>query len=176
MINVVLVDENDNKVGIKEKVAAHLGDGDLHRAFSILVFNDKGETLVTQRSSETMLWPLFWDSACASHPTENEGQEDAGERRLQEELGFSCKLEIADSFQYHEKYQDIGSENEICAILVGEYNGEVHPVAEEVADYKWMSVKEVKDDMVKNPDIYTIWFKIELDRLIANGRIKLEDN
>jgi isopentenyl-diphosphate delta-isomerase len=66
MVNLVLVDENDNQVGVKEKIAAHLGDGDLHRAFSILIFNSKGETLVTQRSAEKMLWPLFWDSACAS--------------------------------------------------------------------------------------------------------------
>jgi len=140
-----------------------------------LVFNDKGETLVTRRSAGKMLWPLYWDSACASHPFENEGQEQAGERRLQEELGFSCKLENVDSFQYHERYKDIGAENEICAILVGEYNREVHPVAEEVADYKWMSVKDVLDDMAQNPDKYTIWFKIELDRLIAKGRIKVEN-
>jgi isopentenyl-diphosphate delta-isomerase len=175
MVNLVLVDENDNQIGVKEKVAAHLGEGDLHRAFSILVFNDKGETLVTQRSAEKMLWPLYWDSACASHPYENEGQEAAGERRLTEELGFTCKLENADTFQYKEKYLDVGSENEICAILVGDYDGEVHPVAEEVADYKWMSVKDVLGDMANNPDKYTIWFKIELDRLIAKGRIKVQN-
>lgn len=175
MINVVLVDENDNLIGVKEKIAAHMGDGDLHRAFSILVFNDKGETLVTRRSAEKMLWPLTWDSACASHPFENESQEAGGERRLQEELGFSCKLENVDTFQYHEKYLDIGAENEICAILVGEYNGEVHPIPAEVADYKWMSVKDVLDDMANNSDKYTIWFKIELDRLIAKGRIKVQN-
>jgi isopentenyl-diphosphate Delta-isomerase len=175
MTDLVLVDENDNQIGLKEKVAAHLGDGDLHRAFSILVFNSRGETLVTQRSTEKMLWPLFWDSVCASHPYENEGQEEAGERRLTEELGFTCKLENADTFQYKEKYLDVGSENEICAILLGNYDGEIHPNPEEVADYKWMSVKDVLDDMDKNPDKYTIWFKIELDRLIKKGRIKTQD-
>ncbi|MCX6728395.1 MAG: isopentenyl-diphosphate Delta-isomerase [Candidatus Saccharibacteria bacterium] len=175
MINVVLVDENDNQVGVEEKVAAHLGEGKLHRAFSILVFNENGETLVTQRSAGKMLWPLVWDSACASHPFENEGQEAAGERRLTEELGFTCKLENADTFQYHEKYQDIGAENEICAILVGDYNGHVHPNPEEVADYKWMAIKDIQDDMAANPDKYTIWFKIELDRLIAKGRIKVQN-
>lgn len=175
MVNLVLVDEDDNQIGVKEKVAAHLGDGDLHRAFSILVFNSKGETLVTRRSAEKMLWPLYWDSACASHPLENEVQEAAGERRLTEELGFTCKLKNADTFQYKEKYLDVGSENEICAILIGDYDGEVHPVAEEVADYKWMSVRDVLDEMAQNPDKYTIWFKIELDRLIAKGRIKVEN-
>jgi isopentenyl-diphosphate delta-isomerase len=59
--------------------------------------------------------------------------------------------------------------------LVGKYDGKVHPVVTEVADYKWMGVKDVKNDMANNPDKYTIWFKIELDRLIANGRIKLAE-
>lgn len=175
MVNLVLVDENDNQIGVKEKIAAHLGEGDLHRAFSILVFNNKGETLVTRRSSEKMLWPLYWDSACASHPYENETQEAAGERRLIEELGFTCKLEVADTFQYKEKYLDVGSENEVCAILIGEYDGEIHPVAGEVAGYKWMSIKDVQDDMAQNSDKYTVWSKIELDRLIAKGRIKVEN-
>jgi len=172
MIDLVLVDENDNQIGTKEKVAAHLGDGDLHRAFSILVFNGRGETLVTRRAHEKMLWPLYWDSACASHPFENESQEAAGERRLSEELGFTCKLENVDTFRYQEKYKDIGSENEICAILIGNYDGEVKPVAEEVADYKWMKIRDVLEDMDDNPDKYTVWFKIELDRLIEKGRIK----
>ncbi len=175
MVDLVLIDENDNPIGVKEKMAAHLGDGDLHRAFTILVFNDKGETLVAMRSAEKMLWPLFWDNACASHPLENEGYEAAGERRLSEELGFTCKLEIADRFQYKEKYLDVGSENEVCTTLIGKYDGEVQPVPAEVAEIKWMSVKDLKDDMTKNPDIYTIWFKIVLDRLLEQGKIKIGD-
>lgn len=171
MVEVVLVDEKDKEICLKDKVQAHLYDGILHRAFAILVFNSKGEILVTRRGADKMLWPLFWDNTCASHPLQKEGYVEAGERRLVEELGFTCTLEIADCFQYQEKYKDVGSENELCTILTGEYNGEVHPVPTEIADYKWMSVQDLKTDMAEKPEIYTVWFKIALDRLIAKGKI-----
>ncbi len=175
MIKVVLVDSQDNEIGFKDKVEAHLGEGDLHRAFTVLVFNKNGETLIAQRSAEKMLWPLYWDNTCASHPLPNEGYAESGERRLSEELGFTCPLEIADRFQYKEEYGDVGSENELCTTLIGKYDGEVYPVTSEVADYKWISVKDLKFDMSENPDKYTIWFKIAIDRLIEQGRVKQEN-
>lgn len=171
MAEVVLVDENDKQVGIMEKMAAHLSEGSLHRAFASFVFNSKGELLVTRRSSEKMLWPLFLDNTCSSHPLQHESYEAAGERRLNEELGFTCYLEIADRFQYSDKFDNIGSENELCTTLIGEYNGEVHPVSREVTDYRWMNVGDIKTDMKHNPDKYTKWFKIALERLIEKGRI-----
>ena len=175
MSDVILVDDNDKAIGSMEKVTAHLGTGNTHRAFTVLVFDDKGEILITQRSAEKMLWPLFWDNTCASHPLEDEGYVEAGERRLTEELGFTCQLKVVDRSQYQVQYQDIGSENEVCTTLSGEYNGEVYPVVSEVADYKWISINDLKIDMVKNPNIYTKWFKIALDRLIEQGQIKQED-
>jgi len=173
MVNIVLVDSNDNQTGSMDKLEAHLGDGKLHRAFTILVFNKKGETLIAKRSANKMLWPLYWDNTCASHPLQDESYIDAGERRLTEELGFTCKLTEIDSFQYKEKYLDVGTEHEVCITLIGEYNGEVHLDSEEVADYKWISVKDLKNDMSDNPDIYTIWAKIALDRLIEQEKVKL---
>ncbi len=175
MAEVVLVDNQDNEVGTKDKIQAHLGEGDLHRAFTVLVFNEKGETLVAQRSADKMLWPSFWDNTCASHPLPGEGYVEAGERRLMEELGFTCDLAVVDCFQYKERFGDVGSENELCTTLTGDYNGEVQPVASEVSDYKWMGIGELKSDMIKNPDIYTIWFKIALDRLIEQGKIIQKD-
>ena len=174
MSEVVLVDGQDKEIGVKDKLEAHLGDGYLHRAFTVLVFNNRGETLIAKRSAEKMLWPLFWDNTCASHPKINESYEIAGERRLTEELGFTCKLKVVDRFQYSEKYQDIGSENEVCTTMIGEYDGEVHPVLTEVAEYKWISINDLRADMIKNPDIYTIWFKIALDRLIEQGKLNQE--
>lgn len=173
MINLVLVDENDNEIGVMEKVQAHLGDGTLHRAFTAIVFNKKGETLVAQRSKDKMLWPLFWDNTCASHPLPGEGIVESGERRLSEELGFTCPLKKVDMFQYQLKYLNVGAENELCATLVGEYNGEVKPVESEVADYRWISLVDLKKDMKANPEKYTIWFKIALDRLIEKKIIEL---
>lgn len=171
MTDVVLVDENDNAVGLAEKVEAHTGNGKLHRAFTVLIFNSQGETLVAQRSMDKMLWPLYWDNGCASHPLQGEGYVEAGERRLTEELGFTCDLRIVDRFIYHEKYMDFGSENEVCTTLIGEYDGDIKPNPGEVADYKWMSIDDLKKDITAHPDIYTVWFKIALDRLIEKGII-----
>jgi isopentenyl-diphosphate delta-isomerase len=174
MADVVLVDKNDNEIGLLEKVKAHLNGGNLHRAFTIFIFDKNGKTLIAQRSIKKMLWPLYWDSACASHPVQNEGYVEAGKRRLLEELGFLCDLEVIDRFEYKEKYQNLGSENEVCTTLIGYFNGDIHPVSDEVADYKWISIGNLKKDMVKNPNKYAIWFKIALDRLIDQGKIKQE--
>lgn len=171
MIQVVLVDECDKEIGLMEKVEAHSGEGRLHRAFTILVFNDKGETLVTQRSVSKMLQPLIWDNTCAGHPTQNESLVHAGERRLSQEVGFTCQLEVVDRFQYEKLYIDIGVEKEVCTTLIGKYNGEVHPVVDEVNDFKWLSIANLKKDMAEQPDNYTVWLKIALDRLIEQGTV-----
>jgi isopentenyl-diphosphate delta-isomerase len=172
MTEVVLVDESDKQLGTMGELEAHLGKGHLHRAFTVFVFNTKDETLLAQRSSTKMLWPLIWDSACASHPQENEDYKMSGERRLNEELGFSCPLVVADRFQYQAKFGNVGSEKEICMTLIGKYDGEVHPNPDEVAEYKWSSVADLKDNIDKKTDKYTIWLKIALDRLVSQGKIR----
>jgi len=159
MEKLILVDENDKEIGTEEKIAAHLGQGKLHRAFAFFIYNEKGEFLLQKRSNEKMLWPLFWDSG-ASHPYQNEGYEEAGERRLKEELGFDCVLKLVGKFQYQAVFENVGSENEICAVLVGEHNGEVKPNPAEVADWKWVDIKEIKEDIAQNPQIYAPWFVI----------------
>lgn len=171
MEQVILVNENDEEVGLEEKVTAHLDTGKLHRAFVVFIFNDKKETLIAKRSDGKMLWPLFWDSACVSHPRKDESYEKAGERRLAEELGFSCELEVVDKFQYQEKYKNIGSENEVCATLVGSYTGKIEPNKEEIADFKWISLKDLQEDINMNGEKYAIWFKIAFGRLIKQGVI-----
>lgn len=171
MEQAVLVNEKDEEVGLEEKVSVHLDNGKLHRAFVAFIFNDKKEILIAQRSTEKMLWPLFWDSACASHPRKGESYEDAGERRLKEELGFYCELEAVDKFQYQEKYKDIGSENEVCTTLIGRYNGKIEPNKEEIAETRWISLKDLNEDIEKNSEKYAIWFKIALGRLIKQGVI-----
>ena len=173
MSKVVLVDERDNDIGLKDTVEAHLGQGDLHRAFAVFVFNSSGKTLVAKRSAGKMLWPLIWDSACASHPERGESYEEAGERRLIEELGFTCKLKNVDRFQYEGRYSDIGAEKEVCVTLIGEYDGVVKANPEEVAEFKWMDINQLKASMSESPYAYTVWFKIALDRLIEKGIVKL---
>ena len=166
---VVLVDEQDSPLGLHGKVEAHVGEGLLHRAFVALVFNAEGQLLIAQRAAGKMLWSLWWDNTCASHPRDGEAYEAAGERRLSEELGFSCPLRLADKFNYHAPFQDIGSEREVCATLIGSYNGAVAPNANEVADWKWVDVPALLEDFEAQPEVYTPWFMLALQRLIHSG-------
>lgn len=164
MSYVILVDKNDKEIGKEEKVKAHLGEGKLHRAFSVFVFNNKGDLLIQKRSQEKMLWGGCWSNSCCSHPSPGEVILEAGMRRLNEELGFSCDLEHIGSFIYNEKFENIGSENELCHVLKGEYSDEVYPKKEEVDEIKWMSLEDVIKEVKKEPTKFTPWFKMELER------------
>jgi len=169
MEHVVLVNEDDKEIGLSEKIQAHLGNGFLHRAFACFVINKKGELLIQKRSREKMLWPLYWDNTCSSHPIKDESYEEAGARRLSEELGFTCQLKNVDKFTYQVNFNDVGAENEICAILTGNYDGELKPNPTEIAEYKWISLLELKKDIEKNAHEYTPWFLIAFERLKISG-------
>lgn len=163
MDELILVDKDDNEIGNEEKVKCHLGEGILHRAFSVFIFNNKGDLLLQQRGKEKMLWPLYWSNTCCSHPRKGEDYEGAAERRLKEEMGFSCPVKFIGKFQYQVPYKNIGSENELCSVLVGMYTGRVVPNPEEVESWKWIDYKNLLEDVEKNPDMYTPWFKMELE-------------
>ena len=102
---VILVDENDNPIGKEEKVKCHLPNGKLHRAFTALIFDYSGRLLLTKRSGSKMLWPKYWDGSIASHPREGEEYDQAGERRIPEEIGVSCKMVEINKFEYHVPYK-----------------------------------------------------------------------
>lgn len=170
MEKVILVDTKDTPIGWKEKIAAHRGKGMLHRAFSVLVFNRKGELLIQKRSKEKMLWPGYWSNTCCSHPRKGEEIMKAARRRLKEELGFTCDLTFITKFRYTARYKHIGSEREVCSILVGKYNGSIKPNPKEVQEIKWISLPALKMDIKRNPRQYTPWFKIELRKLYAKSR------
>ena len=116
---LILVDESDREIGHLSKGACHDGDGVLHRAFSLFVFNAAGELLLQQRSDEKRLWPLFWSNSCCSHPRRGETMELATERRLAQELGMTSDSHHLFTFQYQAPYLDLGSENEVCWVYVG---------------------------------------------------------
>jgi isopentenyl-diphosphate delta-isomerase len=164
MDKVIIVDDNDNQVGLEDKLKCHLDKGILHRAFSVFVFNNKGELLLQQRSSKKLLWPLYWSNTCCSHPREGEDCESAGQRRLKEEMGFTCPLKLIGKFKYQANYKDVGSENELCSVLIGKHNNDVNINKEEVANFKWIGLQILKKDISKNPDQYTPWFKMELEK------------
>lgn len=158
-MKVVVVNKKDQVLKTVERSKAHQVNGLLHRGFAVFIFNNKGELLLTKRSKKKELWPLFWDNSCCSHPKSGESHVQAGERRLKEELGFSCQLKYLDKFYYRAVYKNVGSEEEICAVLVGKYDEEIKPDPGEIADFRWVRLDELKEEIKKNPELFTPWLK-----------------
>ena len=172
---LILVDENDNPIGLEEKVKCHLPDGKLHRAFTVLLFNEEGKLLLTKRSQSKMLWPGDWDGTVASHPRESETYASSSERRLPEEVGINCKLDYLFKFEYHVPYKNVGSENEICGTLIGIIKNlsTINFIKEEISEIKWTSPKELESDIQKNPQIYCPWMFIALYLLPSSEKSML---
>lgn len=158
---LILVDENDCELGFQDKLTCHHGRGILHRAFSIFIFNEDGELLLHQRSADKHLWPLYWSNSCCSHPRQGESIDEAAQRRLQEELGFSTELTYVYKFKYQVPYLDIGSEHELCSVYLGKSNQTVRPNKNEIADWRFISRSDLEKELVENPEQFTPWFKLE---------------
>jgi isopentenyl-diphosphate Delta-isomerase len=124
---LILVDGADREVGFLPKDLCHDGQGVLHRAFSLLVFNEKGEQLLQQRSASKRLWPLYWSNSCCSHPRRGESMEAAVKRRLDEELGLSCPVQFLFKFQYQrDSWLALDRLGRTGGRDVGSWRGEVH--------------------------------------------------
>lgn len=162
---IVVVDEKDNFLREEDKLRCHEGNGILHRAFSAFIFNEKDELLIQKRSRLKRLWPLHWSNSCCSHPRKGESYDEAAERRINEELGIECRLEFLYKFIYNAKYRNLGSENELCAVLAGKVNHDLKIKVDpkEIAECKFVSIEELKKNIKENPDIYTPWFKMEIE-------------
>lgn len=161
---IVLVDENDAVLGYKEKLQAHI-DGDLHRAFSVLIMNDKGEMLIQKRATDKYHSGGLWSNACCSHPMPDEAVLKAGERRLEEELKFSCKLKYLYKFIYKADFINGLTEHELDHVLVGCFNQDVSPNPEEAEAVKWVRKTELLEDIQEHPNEFTFWFKIIVDKI-----------
>jgi isopentenyl-diphosphate delta-isomerase len=156
---VILVNEQDEMLGLMEKMEAH-EKGLLHRAFSVFIFNDDGEMMLQQRAHSKYHSGGLWTNTCCSHPRAGESNVDAAKRRLQEEMGFSCDVEKAFDFIY-KKHLDKGLiEHEFDHVFFGKYNGKPSINPEEVGDWKWLHPMEVAADIKHHPEKYTEWFKI----------------
>lgn len=160
---VILVDKNDQKIGLMPKMEAHQ-KAVLHRAFSVFVMNDKGQLMLQQRAASKYHSPLLWANTCCSHQRDGESNLEAGKRRLQEEMGFVTELKEVFSFIYKAPFDNGLTEHELDHVMVGKYNYAPKINKDEVEDFKWMTPKEVKQDMTENPEIYTAWFKIIFDK------------
>lgn len=160
---VILVNEKDEVLGTMPKMEAH-EKAVLHRAFSVFVMNDLGETMLQQRASNKYHSPLLWTNTCCSHQRIGESNVEAGRRRLQEEMGFETDLKELFSFIYKAPFDNGLTEHELDHVMVGAYNKVPKINSDEVADWKWMLPSDIKSDIEKNPKLYTEWFKIIFDK------------
>ena len=160
---VVLVDKFDNQIGLMPKMEAHL-KGLLHRAFSVIIFDSSGKILLQKRASTKYHTPNLWSNTCCSHQRENENNIDAGKRRLQEEMGFITDLYNFDSFIYRVEFSNGLIEHEKDHIIIGVFDGEPTPNPEEVDEWKWINIDKLVVDMKINPESYTAWFRIIINK------------
>ena len=160
---VILVDQEDNKIGLMPKIEAH-EKALLHRAFSVFVFNKHKELMLQQRALHKYHSPGLWTNTCCSHQRDGESNVEAGTRRLQEEMGFTVPLQETTSFIYKAPFDNGLTEHELDHILIGEYDGEPTINKQEVANWKWMALEDVKNDIQIHPEQYTAWFKIIFDK------------
>ena len=165
---LILVDSNDAELGTLAKKACHDGDGVLHRAFSLFVFNPTGELLITRRAEQKRLWPGYWSNSCCSHPRVEEPMSQATQRRCREELGFTTPLSFIYKFEYQAHYQSIGSEHELCSVYVGTHAGELHINTNEISDHRWISPTSLDAELAAQPDHFTPWFQIEWQSLSSH--------
>jgi isopentenyl-diphosphate delta-isomerase len=166
LAEVILVNEKDEPIGVMEKLEAH-EKGTLHRAFSIFIFNSKGDMLLQQRAQNKYHSAGLWSNACCSHPHPGEETKKAAERRMSEELGFKTSLNEIFDFIYQVSFENGLTENEFDHVFVGRHDGEIKINAEEVHDYLFKPMKQIKEDLKYNPEKYTEWFKISFPKIEA---------
>ena len=166
---VILVDGKNREIGWEEKIKAHK-EGKLHRAFSIFVFNSKGELLLQKRAETKYHSPALWTNTCCSHPTPGKKLIDEAIRRLKEEMGIESDLREIFSFVYKAIFGNL-TEYEFAHVFVGKFNGTPILNREETEDWKWIKPEELKRDIKENPQNYTYWFKLILDKVLKVTKI-----
>ena len=170
MENVILVDEKDNPIGLMEKQAAHVTPH-LHRAFSIFIFNSKGELLLQQRALTKYHSPGLWTNTCCSHPRDGETTAEAAQRRLMEEMGMSCEMREVYTFIYKAPVGQGLTEHEFDHVFIGQSDDLPQINHEEVESWKYMSLNDLKEDLLLHPKLYTEWFKITFEEMVGHAGV-----
>jgi isopentenyl-diphosphate delta-isomerase len=171
MQKVILVDDNDRQVGLEDKLKAHQNGGKLHRAFSVFIFNSKGETMLQQRAMSKYHTPGKWTNACCSHPMPGESTIAAAHRRLKEEMGFDCDMKEKFSFVYKAEVGNGLTEHEYDHVIFGKYDGKPKLNKEEAMDYRWIALPRLKEEIRENPDRFTPWLRIALARVVKGRQV-----
>jgi isopentenyl-diphosphate delta-isomerase len=165
---LVLVDSADHDRGFLDKASCHDGDGVLHRAFSVFLFNSKLELLLQQRSGLKRLWPMWWSNSCCSHPRKGETMAQAVQRRTREELASDAAMVFTHKFEYHARFGAEGSEHELCHVFVGVSDGRVQVNANEVAAMRWVAPQDLDAALADAAAPYTPWLRLEWQALRAH--------
>lgn len=160
---VILVDQQDNPRGLMPKMEAH-EKAELHRAFSVFIFNEKNELMLQQRAKHKYHSPLLWTNTCCSHQRDGESNVQAGKRRLIEEMGFVTEIKEVFSFIYKAPFDNGLTEHELDHVMVGYYNEDPIINRDEVEAFTWMTLDDVKTDIENRPELYTAWFKIIFEK------------
>lgn len=167
---LILVDEHDRETGYLSKAGCHDGDGVLHRAFSLFLFNDDGELLLQRRAQSKRLWPGYWSNSCCSHPRRGESMAVATRRRLRDELNVDADLEFVYKFAYQADFGDAGSENELCHVYLGRVPVNLRANDHEIAETRFVSTANLDAELQARPDAFTPWLKLEWQALTSEYR------
>lgn len=162
---LILVNSTDAEVGFETKRACHDGDGKLHRAFSVFLFNPAGQVLLHKRAAGKRLWAGYWSNSCCSHPRRGEVADSAAVRRTMEELRIEAVLKYLFKFEYHARFGEAGSEHELCYVYVGRSAQTPSPDPDEIDEWAWLDPAAVDEAIAASPDRYTPWFKMEWRRI-----------
>jgi isopentenyl-diphosphate delta-isomerase len=163
--NIVLVNKEDQEIGTMDKLEAHQ-KGLLHRAFSVFLFNSKGEMLLQQRAENKYHGGGLWTNACCSHPQIGEDILQSAKNRLQFEMGISCDIDVVFSFIYQAQVENELIEHELDHVFVGFSDATPNPNSDEVKAFKWIQPFELLQEITFKPEKYTVWFKIAANRVI----------
>lgn len=171
---LVLVDLFDNEIGEATKVETH-NKGLLHRAFSLFIVHNN-EMLIQKRNRNKYHSGGLWTNACCSHPRHGELIKDAVFRRVQEELGITSKFNEIFSFVYRHAFDNGIIEYEYDHVFISDYSGKINPNLDEVEEYIWIELNDLSDDLINNPDKYTVWFQIAAPKVLELVSRKDEKN
>ncbi|MDB6086738.1 MAG: isopentenyl-diphosphate delta-isomerase [Gammaproteobacteria bacterium] len=169
--SLILVDAADRDLGRLSKDRCHEGNGVLHRAFSLLIFNGEGDLLIQQRAPSKRLWPLYWSNSCCSHPRSGESMEAATLRRLYEELGIRCPLQFLFKFEYQAQFDATGSEHELCSVFIGSCPDPIVVNRDEILAWRWIAPEALQLELNSHQaGRFTPWFRMEWARIWRDHR------
>jgi len=153
---VVLVDDQDRQIGIREKIESHR-QGLRHRAFSVILM-DGPNILLQRRSGHKYHSAGLWANAACGHPRPDENLPSAAHRRLNEEMGIQCDLTWKAVTHYQADVGKEMTENEIVHLFFGNYTGPAYPNPDEADDWGWFRLDSIREH-IESASCYSYWLK-----------------